>query len=257
MNSSLLSEYFPLGFLAFLFTVSAAKVFETWNKKYGRKRINFQKLSRSGAGTRDIETAKKELEEFFFLRWPDSFIRLQKTKINISEPSMGINETSNAGDELENNGYGIYASDYARCDAITDDSESSATLEKSLPSKKCKKEQAAVKQKSVIKKSKLGRNHGAELDVMGDMSNVLNKTFTGVKDEKQDDKDDLFGKLVVLELKSLQQRQKYKGKHETAISMSIDANHNDVNHNERNANRIQSPTFHAEVNRNFQNDIMV
>ena len=58
---------------------------------------------------------------------------------------MEINETSNAGEELENNGYGSYASEDARCDAVTNNTESFATLEKSLSSKKCKKEQAAVK----------------------------------------------------------------------------------------------------------------
>ena len=115
---------------------------------------------------------------------------------------MDINESSNAGDELENNGYGSQESEDAGCDAITDVTESFATLEKSPPSKKCKKEQAAVKQKSVsLKKSKSGRNHGAELDVMGDMSKVLSKRLKSMKDEKQDGKDDLFGKLVVVELK--------------------------------------------------------
>ena len=35
-----------------------------------------------------------------------------------------------------------------------------------------------------------------------------------MNDEKQDDEDDLFGKLVAAELKSLPQRQKYRLKHE-------------------------------------------
>ena len=71
--------------------------------------------------------------------------------------------------------------------------------ENHLYQKKCKKEQAAVKQKSMsLKNSKSGRNHGVKLDVLRDMSKVLSKMLTSMKDEKQDDKDDLFGKLVVV-----------------------------------------------------------
>ena len=108
-------------FFPFLFIRSAAKAFKTLKKKYSRKRINFQKSSRSGAGTRDIETAKKELEEFSFLRWFDSFIRPRKTKTNIPELSMEINESSNAGDELENNGYGSDESEDATFDTMNED----------------------------------------------------------------------------------------------------------------------------------------
>ena len=69
--------------------------------------------------------------------------------------------------------------------------------------KKCKKEtgqgQAEV---SVNEKSKSRRNHGVELDVMGDTSKVLNKGLMRMNDERQDDKDVLFGKLVAAELNS-------------------------------------------------------
>ena len=62
-HCSLLSEYFPSVFFPFLFIESVAKAFEMLKKNYCRKCISFRKSSRSGAGTRDIETAKKELEE--------------------------------------------------------------------------------------------------------------------------------------------------------------------------------------------------
>lgn len=39
------------------------------------------------------------------------------------------------------------------------------------------------------------------LDVTRDMSNVLNKRLASMNDEKQDDIDDLFGKMVAAELK--------------------------------------------------------
>ena len=41
---------------------------------------------------------------------------------------------------------------------------------------------------------------------MRDMSKVLNKKSASMHDEKQDDENDLFGKLVAAELKSLPQR---------------------------------------------------
>ena len=79
-HCSLLSEYVPSDCFPFLFIGSAAKAFETLKKNYSRKSINFQKSLRSGTGTRDIETTKKELEVFSFLRWLDSFIWPRKTK---------------------------------------------------------------------------------------------------------------------------------------------------------------------------------
>ena len=62
-------------------------------------------------------------------------------------------------------------------DAMNEDTESFTTVEESAPSKKCKKEQAAVKQKSMsLKKVNQVEIMGAEFDVMKDMSKVLNKS---------------------------------------------------------------------------------
>ena len=182
---SLLSEYFTSSFFPFLFIGSAAKAFETLKKKYSRKHVNFQKWSQSGAGTGDIETAKKELEEFSFLSWLDSFIRLWKAKANIPEPSLEINESLNVGDELKNNGYANDESEDAGFNAMTDDTKSFAMLEESAPSKKCKKEQAMVKQKLVsLKKVNQAEIMGAKLDVMRDMSKVLDERLMSINNEK-------------------------------------------------------------------------
>ena len=82
---------------------------------------------------------------------------------------------------------------------------------------------------------------------MRDMSKALSKRLVSMIDEKQDDEDDLFGSWI--------ERQKYRLKHEVnnLIFNYKLQNENDVNHNERSADKIQSPTFHAEVNRSFQN----
>ena len=48
---------------------------------------------------------------------------------------MEINESSNAGDELEKNGYGSDESEDARFDALNEDTESCITVEESAPSK--------------------------------------------------------------------------------------------------------------------------
>ena len=70
---------------------------------------------------------------------------------------------------------------------MTDDTESITKLEESTPSKKCKKEQAVVKQKSVsLKRVNQAEIIGAKLDVIRDMSKVLNKRFTSINNENQD-----------------------------------------------------------------------
>ena len=75
-----------------------------------------------------------------------------------------------------------------------------------------------------------------------------------MKNEKQVDKDDVFGELVAAELKSLPQKQEYRLKPEINNLFKYKLqNENNVNHKEQSAYRIQSPTFHAEVNRSFQN----
>ena len=158
---------------------------------------------------------------------------------------MEINRSSNAGDELENNGYGSDESEDAEFDAMTDDTDSLTTLKETVPSKKCKKKQAAVKQKSVsLKKGNQAEIMVAELYVMTDMSKVLNKRLTSMNDEKQDDEDDLLGKLVAAKLKSLPQGQLINN---LIFNYKLQ-NENDVNHSERSADKIQSPIFQAEVN---------
>ena len=49
---------------------------------------------------------------------------------------------------------------------------------------------------------------------MRDTSKVLNKMLTSMNHERQDNEDEIFGKLEAAELKSLPQRQKYRLKRE-------------------------------------------
>ena len=44
---------------------------------------------------------------------------------------------------------------------------------------------------------------GVELDILRDISKVLNKRLMSMNNEKQDDEYDLFGKLEAAELESL------------------------------------------------------
>ena len=172
---------------------------------------------------------------------------------------MEINESSNAGDELKNNGYDSEESEDAGFDVMTVSpsywQRSGNQLHRKNISNRSNK-QAAVKQNSMsLKKVNQAEIMGAELDVMRDTSKLLNKRLTSMNDERQDDEDDLFGKLVAAELKSLPQRQKYRLKHEInnlVFNYKL-RNENDVNYSERSASKIQSPTFHAEVNRSFHN----
>ena len=147
------------------------------------------------------------LEELSFLCWLDSFIRPPRTRTNIPEPSMEINENLNAEDELENSGYGSDECEDAGFDAMTNETKLFRMLEESDPSKKCEKEQASVKQKSVLlKRVNEAEIMGVELSIMRDISKVLNKRLTSMNDGKEDIKDHPFGKLVATELKSLPQR---------------------------------------------------
>ena len=58
---------------------------------------------------------------------------------NIPELSLEINESSNAVNELENNGYGSDESEDAGFDAMNEDTESFAMVEESAPSKNVRK----------------------------------------------------------------------------------------------------------------------
>ena len=89
---------------------------------------------------------------------------------------------------------------------------------------------------------------GPQLDVVRDMSKVLNKSLASMNDEKQDGEDDLFGKLVAAKLKSLPQTGKYRLKHEinNLIFNYQLQNENHVNQNEKSADKTQSLRFHAD-----------
>ena len=81
--------------------------------------------------------------------------------------SLEINERWNAADELENNGYGSDKSEDTGFDAMNEDTESFTTVEEPAPSKKCKKKQATIKQKSVsLKKLNQAEIMGGKLDIM-------------------------------------------------------------------------------------------
>ena len=81
--------------------------------------------------------------------------------------SLEINESWNAADELENNGYGSDKSEDTGFDAMNEDTESFTTVEEPAPSKKCKKKRATIKQKSVsLKKLNQAEIMGGKLDIM-------------------------------------------------------------------------------------------
>ena len=189
-----------------------------------------------------------------FLRWLGSFIRSRKTKTNIPEASTEINESSNAEDELEKNGYGSDECEDVGFDAMTVTPSHLQRSRNQFHQKNVRNIQAAVKEKSVpLEKVNQTEITGAELDVTRDTSKVLRKRMTSMNDERQDDEDDLFGKLVAAELKSLPWRQKYRLKHEInnlAFNYKLQ-NENDVTHSVRRAGRIRSPTFHSEAQRTF------
>ena len=79
--------------------------------------------------------------------------------------------------------------------------------------------------------------------------------LTSINDEYQADEDDLFGILVETELKGLPQTQKCRLKHETnnLIFNYKLQNGNDINPSEQTADKIQSPTFNAKINKSFRN----
>ena len=62
---------------------------------------------------------------------------------------MGKNKVQMQGKKLQNNGFGGDESEDAAFDAMINDPESFTRIDELAPSKKCKKEQTAVKQKSV------------------------------------------------------------------------------------------------------------
>jgi len=79
----------------YTFLERAAQHFENLRKKYSRKKLNYQKASRSGVGEKETRSAKKDLDEYSFLFWLDDYSRRRKTKDNIQsdEPNIGDSGT--------------------------------------------------------------------------------------------------------------------------------------------------------------------
>lgn len=180
-------------------------------KKYSRKKVNYQKASRSGAGEKDIRTAKKDLEEYSFLLWLDDHTRLRKTKSNLGDIGESqAEENTQVAEEF----YEEETRDSR--EELEEDEDSDDEMENELKSPTTKRKFVASKKLSNKPKVTAHALMGAELDVMKNFSRALKeKSSTTVnKDLKQDDDDDLFGKIIAAEVRKFPEAIKFRVKHE-------------------------------------------
>ena len=148
--------------------------------RYSRKRVKLRTASVSGAGSDDVEKAKRALEEYKFLSWLDDFIRPKSSKSNVSSTSI-----RNGQETLENQ-----ENDMSANTSLDSTAEPPPGTSQSTPNSKRKSKD----------------------DVFSDVSNFLK--FKMNKVATVESAEDVFGKMVAAELKTFPENLRYLVKHD-------------------------------------------
>lgn len=183
-------------------------------KKYNKKKQNFQKLQKSGSGRKDSDAASKALEEYKFLFWLDDYTRqYKKPKSNVmsdcyhDDKSLQGAEMTPGNDDLDVPYPDLEVDDDKN---LLDDDESPSIappLKRSLPAPMSHKASKRSKVSSDIVAT-------AELEVMSSFNKALKCQIEEKNRQKQDDEDDLFGKIIATELRKFKATTKFHVKHE-------------------------------------------
>ena len=196
---------------SFFYLDTAQKLFETLKKRYSKKRMSYKNSSRSGAGLNEVKAAKKGLEDYAFLAWLEPFTRPHRGKTNVPEDTE---EFKSMQSPLQHGQSLSDLSDFPDSDndsIATSAMEDSPVVTKPLP-KNLKREMPGKKEKASGKK--ISTQKSVEIDAMKAMTNFMNRKLEQNEDKENKECEDVFGKLVAVELKKFPENIKYRLKHE-------------------------------------------
>ena len=76
--------------------------FTNLKKKYSKKKNDLKRVKRSGAGFADIQKFEKQLENYCFLGWLNSFLKIRNdTRGNLKNDDDNIDSSSDEEDEKD------------------------------------------------------------------------------------------------------------------------------------------------------------
>ena len=168
-----------------------------------RRKKTLKDLKRSGTDAEKVIKAEKDMREYLFLSWLDSFVYERNNKCNLQNNENDME----ASEPVEHNiteidPIIIYDVDVPESGNVIAEKPSSVISQ-------------ATGQLKWVKNNKASNKRQKITEAPSSITEILRKfTETLMKEEKEDSEEDVFGKYVASELKGLNMRQKRLAKNE-------------------------------------------
>ena len=193
---------------------AAKNAFTSLRTKYVRRKKTFKELKRSGADAEKVMKAEKDMREFLFLSWLDSFVYERNNKCNLQN---NLNDME-ASEPVEHNITEIDLIIFDDVD-VHNRSSSPASLGPESGNVIAEKPSSVISQDTGQLKwvqNNKASNKGQKItEAPSSNTEILRKlTETLIKEEKEDSEEDVFEKYVASELKGFNMRQKRLAKNE-------------------------------------------
>ena len=193
---------------------AAKNAFTSLRTKYVRRKKTLKDLKRFGTDAEKVMKAEKDMREYLFLSWLDSFVYERNNKCNLQNNENDME----ASEPVEHNITEIDPIIFDDVD-VQNSSSSPASLGPESGNVIAEKPSSAIFQATGqlkwVKNNKASNKRQKITEAPSSNTEILRKlTETLMKEEKEDSEEDVFGKYVASELKGLNMRQKRLAKNE-------------------------------------------
>ena len=216
----------------------AKKLFETFKKRYLKKKADWKRANRSGTSTATVEKAEKAYGLYKFFHWYDEFQRPRnvvtnskapRSRLNLEDLANSINSSSSeespsppppppqsddeegdvdAAQEMQEDNVIEYGNDID--EDLLGGEDSDEDVRKEEPKKKIK--QSAKRPAKKISKQQAALNTDL---LIGDLARSIKRKRSAQVIEKRDkDTEDFFGSSIALELRKMPEQLRVSAKSE-------------------------------------------
>ena len=193
---------------------AAKNAFTSLRTKYVRRKKTLKDLKRSGTDAGKVMKTEKDMREYLFLSWLDSFVYERNNKCNLQNNENDME----ASEPVERNITEIDPIIFDDVD-VQNRSSSPATFGPESGNVIAEKPSSFISQATGqlkwVKNNKASNKRQKITEAPSSNTEILRKlTETVMKEEKEDSEEDVFAKYVASELKGLNMRQKRLAKNE-------------------------------------------
>ena len=208
-------------------------MFDNLKKRYSRIRNQYKKSRRSGAGRADVQKNEDHLNQYSFLFWLNPFIKLRKTKNNLSDDESGEDrsfeddresETQNVVDNVLDddidNGPHDDADEEDEMNQNIETSPSSPAVntfsfgfKRQSDSSETPREAKKSRSKVTGHEKWVKKNDKQTPDVETQLLTTIDKRLSTMSPSSRDEHD-VFGEMISKEMRGFSKALKFQFKHE-------------------------------------------